>query len=125
MTGVIWLIQLVHYPSFIWIESKDFIKFHKLHTRTMSILVGPAMILELMVAIFLAKSFAFYWICHVVLIALIWFFTFRVSVPIHNRLEDGKQLDLIQSLIKTNWPRTLIWTLKSGCLIYFQLMGLG
>jgi hypothetical protein len=32
MTGVIWLIQIVHYPAFALIDPNKFLEFHAMHS---------------------------------------------------------------------------------------------
>ena len=47
MVGVIWVIQLVHYPSFHFIDKDIYDSFQKFHMNKISIIVIPVMILEL------------------------------------------------------------------------------
>lgn len=120
MTGVIWLIQLIHYPSFKDIGADEFVAFHRRHSKAMSILVGPIMIAELVTSLILASQFKtffeIFWLIQVAMTAALWFLTFLVSVPIHKRLEQSKQDPLLRQLVKTNWPRTVLWTAKAALL---------
>ena len=125
MTGVIWLIQLITYPALTFVENGSFINVHKQHSNRMSILVGPIMIVELMSALYLAQSFEEFWLLNVFMVLSIWCFTFLVSVPIHNQLQNGKNAASIRKLVHTNWPRTILWTLKSVFVLCFQLKVLG
>ena len=55
------------------------------------------------------------------LLGCIWLSTFAVQVPIHNRLAEGVNIDLIAKLVRTNWIRTAAWTLRgftAGYLIW-------
>jgi hypothetical protein len=113
MTGVIWLIQLLHYPAFLLIEETQFLKFHQQHTNIMTMLVGPVMIVELSCSIYLAKNLDRFWIMQFLIVLLLWGLTFFVSVPLHNQLALGKNDVIINQLIMTNWPRTILWSLKS------------
>ena len=58
MTGVIWVIQIVHYPSFHFIEKELYTAFQKFHMNKISIIVMPIMLAELITGImlFLDKS---------------------------------------------------------------------
>ena len=47
MVGVIWVIQLVHYPSFHFIELKQYTTFQRFHMSRISYVVIPAMLTEL------------------------------------------------------------------------------
>jgi hypothetical protein len=41
-----------------------------------------------------------------------WTSTFTLSAPYHKSLQkNGKQLDVIEKLIRTNWIRTILWSL--------------
>lgn len=118
LTGLIWTVQLVHYPSFYFTIDK-MKEFHLFHTTRISLLVIPMMLTELGTALYLTwlTPTAFAWnLCG---IGLIWVSTFFLSVPIHNQLSIKQNADLIKRLILTNWPRTLLWTLRSIFWTYY------
>jgi hypothetical protein len=115
MCGVIWIIQLIHYPSFAYISQNQFEQFHTQHTTAMGLLVGPIMIVELIAGLWLMLTETNkYTVIHLLLVLTLWLLTFLVSVPLHNKLATGYNLSAIENLIKTNWPRTLLWTAKAG-----------
>jgi hypothetical protein len=118
MTGVIWIIQLIHYPAFLEITDSNFIAFHQRHSTVMLILVGPIMVVELLTVLVLAREFEIFWLVQAAMTILLWGLTFFVSVPIHNKLAQGQKKELLEKLTSTNWPRTLIWTAKAGLLLY-------
>lgn len=115
MTGVIWVIQLVHYPSFHYVTEDKFQTFHQFHNRNISLIVVPVMIIELV------TSGALWWhhgsqSLHgngFFLVILIWFSTAVFSVPAHSRLSSGKTKNRIDYLVRTNWIRTILWSVKS------------
>lgn len=113
MTGVIWLIQLVHYPSFARINAGEFRAFHSTHTRYLGYLVGPAMVGELISAAVLAAGWRPFWVANFLLVLALWAATFFLSVPLHNVLAEGRDPRVIDRLVRTNWPRTLIWTCRA------------
>lgn len=112
MVGVIWLVQLTHYPSFRYIDPAQFQRFEKFHSASISFVVMPLMLLELATAALLCNygERAVSFIASLLLLALIWLSTFAVQVPIHQRLEKGYDLASIDRLIATNWIRTLCWS---------------
>lgn len=110
MTGVIWLIQLIHYPAFHAIDEKEFSRFHHRHSQVMGWIVGPVMVVELLSTLWLAQTGQTIWIVKSVTVLFLWGLTFFVSVPCHNRLSAGKEAQQIDRLIRTNWPRTVLWT---------------
>ena len=120
MTAVILLIQFLHYPSFHFIAADKFASFHKFHSDRISFIVAPVMLLELLTAYFLLyynpqsplNLFNF------LSILLIFGLTAFVSVPLHKRLENGYDKDVVRRLVSTNWQRTLIWLARSFILGY-------
>lgn len=120
LCGLIWLVQLVHYPSFHFADEARFKEFHTFHSQRISIIVIPVMIIELITSGVLwwnypasnLYSIGFY------LVILIWASTAIFSVPTHNKLQDGKNTTVINSLVNTNWIRTILWTLKALLVIY-------
>ncbi|MGE4133797.1 MAG: hypothetical protein AB7F86_19320 [Bdellovibrionales bacterium] len=114
LTGLIWVIQLVHYPSFLFVREERFQTFGRFHSWRISCIVMPLMIVELLSAIALVwSSPEVFWIVNLILVMSVWTFTFVLSVPRHQRLAQGFSLIEIESLILTNWPRTIVWSLRS------------
>ena len=121
LTGLIWTVQLVHYPSFGLVPKVAWAAFHAAHTRRMSYVVLAPMVLELGLAIGLAwagrrllPGAAGWW--SLGLVGLAWAVTFFISVPFHNRLAQGFDYIAIDGLTRTNWLRTLAWTVRMGLL---------
>ena len=113
MTGVIWLIQLVHYPSFFFVEGTRFREFSILHQNRMGFIVGGPMLVELFTAcysLFFDQSFLI--ILAMILLAIIWYVTFFVSVPLHSKLSRGWDEVSCKRLVQTNWWRTMGWSLR-------------
>ena len=102
----IWIIQVLHYPFFQYIDLKQFSQSMVFHQRAISYLVIPLMLLELIVTIYIAN----YYVLTVVL--GIWLSTFLIQVPLHKKLLQKKDLLIIAKLTKSNWIRTILWTLK-------------
>jgi hypothetical protein len=114
MTGVIWIIQIVHYPTFLFIDSERFFDFQSEHVRRITPIVGPVMLVELLSGLLLVwTNPSLLWILNITAITLIWILTFTLSVPLHDRLQSNNSDGLKKRLIQTNWPRTLVWTGKS------------
>ncbi|GAC1587639.1 MAG: hypothetical protein NVS3B25_03740 [Hymenobacter sp.] len=121
LTGLIWTVQVVHYPSFGLVPKAAWAVFHAAHTRRMSYVVLVPMVVELALAAGLAwagrgglPDGAGWW--SLSLVALVWAVTFFVSVPFHNRLAEGYDYIAIDGLIRTNWLRTLAWTARAALL---------
>lgn len=126
MTGLIWVIQIVHYPTFHFVDKSQFQVFEKFHSARISLIVIPIMLLELFTGIFLLmKSPGTFFILNSFGLVLIWISTFFLSVPLHGKLlknsDQGLSKSLTENLIFTNWPRTILWTLRSVLWGYFLI----
>jgi hypothetical protein len=103
---LIWIIQILHYPSFLFVDKTQFQSFELFHTKRITFIVAPLMILELIIGIL---NF------HVIttgIIVLIWLSTFFIQIPCHDKLKLGYDQQIIEKLIRTNWIRTILWTAK-------------
>ena len=112
MVGLIWLIQIVHYPLFLYIGSKEFSLFHKKHKIFILPVVGIVMICELItsVIIFLqlqSKIPNWILIIGLMLLGIIWVSTLLIQIPLHYKLNSKFDEHLIIMLVKTNWIRTI------------------
>ena len=115
MVGVSLITHFVTYPSFRLIKSSLFSEFHKSYTNKMLFIVAPLMILELISSLFLVifdVSDNNTEIGLLISLLLIWFLTFFIIVPIHNKLTVNYNKDLNQKLIKYNGLRTIFWIIK-------------
>ncbi len=116
MSGIIWLIQVVHYPAFKFIEPN---KFKQFHSSRITYIVAPIMALELLSAFALCWLSQTIYTWNFILVLLLWALTGFVSVPLHNSLAGNYDLKKINQLVKTNWYRTAIWTFRSAAIIHF------
>lgn len=124
--GLIWCVQLVHYPFFLRADQINFIDHIGFHKQRISIIVVPLMTVELATSGILAfetQHFAEWNLFGFIVVILIWLVTFFVQVPLHNNLSDGYDESKVQKLIKTNWIRTILWSVKafSSLFILFSL----
>jgi hypothetical protein len=121
MTGLIWLVQVVHYPCFHLVDPQRFQEFHLQHSNRITFIVAPLMGLELVTAILLVRERgdSYAWWINLLGVILIWGCTAFLSVPLHNQLANGYQYDKVNALVVTNWPRTVIWTARSIWLLAF------
>ena len=110
---LIWLVQLIIYPSFAHIEKDEFLPWHRRYVRTISMIVSPLMLAQMVLIVIrlsyqLTRVNIFMLFCVIV----IWISSFSLSVPCHTKLSrDGKDHVVIDRLVRTNWIRTILWTL--------------
>lgn len=118
MFGIIWLIQLVHYPLMHWGDSKSFGAMSRFNQERTSWVVGGPMLIEAGCAVGLLVSdgalrhSAWYWVT-IALLLLIWISTASYLVPLHRRLLRGFDVELIDGLVRRNWIRTAAWSLRA------------
>ena len=113
MVGVIWVIQLLHYPSFHFINENKYIEFQHFHMQRISFIVVPVMLIELASALLL--SYFFRSSLTIILLALllgIWGITFIFFTNMHQKLTNGFDPSIVDKLVKINWSRTALWSLR-------------
>ena len=109
---LIWMVQLIVYPSFYHVCNQTLKSWHKTYTQRISYFVIPLMLSQLLMS--LCSFF-----CNMTLLKLIdlmlvlatWVLTAWLSVPLHKKLAAGSQEPAIRiALVRTNLPRTFVWT---------------
>ncbi len=122
MVGVIWVIQLVHYPSFHFIDKDIYDSFQKFHMNKISIIVIPVMILELVTGFLLliGNSKNILIIISFGILILIWGITGLFFSDAHGKLISGYNELIVNKLVSMNWIRTVLWTFKMILLLYLS-----
>lgn len=117
MTGVIWFVQLVHYPQMNMVGEDGFIAYENRHTKMTTFVVAPPMIFELFSGAWVAMlppegvpSWGV-WL-NAGLIVSLWSSTFLLQVPQHTRLERGFDIRAHRFLVISNWLRTALWSAR-------------
>lgn len=121
MIGLIWFVQLVHYPLHGSVGPEHFVIYQQRHMQWTSFAVGPAMLIEAgtAVALFFAPSSVFpSWapMLGLILLAVVWGSTALFQVPFHNQLLSQFDAQAHHSLVWSNWIRTFGWSAR-GILI--------
>ena len=119
LVGLIWMVQVVHYPLFDDVGEQDYVSYQKRHQSNITWIVGPMMLVELVTAIALIwypiagvdKSLVY---TGIGLVVLIWLSTAFIQVPCHEKLVKGFDLAAYKWLVNSNWIRTLAWTARGG-----------
>lgn len=122
LAAVVWLVQLVVYPAFRWIDPRRFTLWHRGYTAAVTWVVAPLMLLQaggVAARFWLAHGPRTLWLPEAACTALAWAVTAFVSVPLHDRLQrqiiHEERLACIQRLVQTNWLRTLAWSACAAC----------
>jgi hypothetical protein len=126
MVGLIWMVQVVHYPLFAKVGAEKFSSYQTSHQSLMSLIVGPPMLLELLTAVLLIWYMPAHvpsWIAYVALglLVIVWMSTAFIQVPCHEKLTTGFDAAVHERLVVSNWIRTIGWTIR-GALVTWMLV---
>ncbi len=118
MTGVIWIVQSVHYPLFALVGRDGFPEYARGHQRRITPVVGIAMTVEAVTAVLLlhftpAGVDRSLLVVAAILLLPIWLSTVLLQVPAHRRLSAGYDDRVASKLVTTNWLRTSLWSVRS------------
>lgn len=127
LTGLIWFVQVVHYPLFAAVGVDRFCDYEKRHVRLTSLVVGPPMLIEAASAIALGfmqihQQIRMLNLVGIGLLIVIWLSTWSLQVPCHRLLECNHSDTVIGKLVKTNWLRTIAWTIRMLLIAAMVLM---
>ncbi len=116
MCGVIWYVQLVHYPLFDMVGRRGFEQYERAHAQRTTWVVAPLMLLELATGLALAASSTVdTWksVTGLIVLATIWIATAFWQVPYHRALQIGFDKHIHRALVRSNWFRTGAWSLRA------------
>ena len=125
MIGLIWFVQIVHYPLMGYVPKDAFVAYEHRHTHLTSFVTAPIMILELGTAILLVwqmDQLPWFWWGNLVAVLLLWASTFFIQVPLHAKLSSNYDITVIRQLVRSNWIRTVLWTAKGLGLAWYLLV---
>ena len=130
MVGVIWFVQVVHYPLFARVGRPGFTAYSGRHARLTGLVVGPPMLLEAATAIALVvwtpegTSVSLVW-TGLLLVVGIWLSTAFLQAPRHTTLGRGFDPSAHRFLVASNWLRTVLWSLRGIVVLWilYQAMG--
>ena len=118
LMGLIWLIQIVHYPLMRHVSREAFAQYEQLHSRWITPIVAIPMLMELACCILLVVNRppaipAWLTWCGLALVVVIWLSTFLLQLPCHTILLQGFDADTHAQLVATNWIRTVAWSARA------------
>jgi len=118
MTGLIWFVQIVHYPLFSSVGHDHFTEYENRHRIRTTWVVAPMMLTEVTTAVLLLYNMKttgteLVW-SGIVLLFVIWLCTAGLSVPAHGKLAQEFSVTVHKRLVVTNWIRTIAWSIRAG-----------
>ena len=129
MLGVIWFVQLLHYPLLSLIEGENFCLYERCHFHRMIYVISIPMLVEFVTGWWLlyekipVGSVGLLRI-NAGLLTLIWISSLCLQVPMHVKLIKSFDIHAYRHLVSTNWIRTVAWTVRSlllGSLVHALL----
>jgi uncharacterized membrane protein len=118
MVGLIWFVQIVHYPLMANVAASEFRRYAQMHQARTTLVVAGPMLLEAATAAYLLlaapelrTSSAF--LIASLLLVVVWASTAWWQVPIHSALASGYDDRHIRRLVRSNWLRTLAWSCRA------------
>ncbi len=123
MAGLIWFVQVVHYPLMAKVGGEGYRDYQLAHERLTTWAVGPPMLVELACALWLVIApppGVAPWLAYtgLALVAGLWLSTAFVQVPCHKKLAGGFDTTAHRQLVQSNRLRTLAWSLRSGIALW-------
>ena len=130
MVGLIWFVQIVHYPllaRFGRDTSPDVAEEHQ--RRTGYVVALPMAVEGLTTLALLADAPSSVWVgwpwIGAVLLAIVLLSTVLLSVPLHARMARAHDERTGRRLVLTNWPRTIGWTARGVICAVMVLQSVG
>ena len=117
MTGLIWYVQVVHYPLMAGWPHEQFAAWESQHRARTTPVVLPVMLVEAATAAMLlgqvprgtARRLL---VVGILLLLGIWASTFLLQIPCHDLLSRGWDENAHARLVTTNWLRTALWSVR-------------
>jgi hypothetical protein len=117
MVGVIWFVQVVHYPLLSVVPVQSAASVAVEHQRRTGWVVGAPMALEgvttLALLVLVPEGVVWFvpWLAGIPL-AVALGATIFLSVPRHERMAREPDVQVGKELVSTNWVRTIAWTVR-------------
>ncbi|MBS0198349.1 MAG: hypothetical protein JSR77_16475 [Planctomycetes bacterium] len=115
MVGLIWFVQIVHYPLMGDVHAEAFPAYERRHQQLTTLVVAPLMLIEaasaLTIVFLPSPSTPLRWF-GLFLLAAVWASTFFIQVPLHTALSQGFETVVWRRLVVTNWVRTVVWSVR-------------
>jgi hypothetical protein len=130
MVGVVWFVQVVHYPLFSRVGPEKFSLYSEAHSRLTTYVVGPPMLAEAATALLLVfrrpegvpLAAA---LTGLALVVVVWLSTALLQVPRHTTLGSGFDRRAWSGLVLSNWVRTVAWSARGGLVLWMAARVIG
>lgn len=115
LVTLIWMVQIIIYPSFLYYGNRDLSRWHPVYTGKITVIVAPLMIAQLVLAAYVLVVNSAYTVTEITTLTLIcinWLLTMLVFIPLHQKIDQnaGNQ-QTQQRLVNFNWIRVALFCL--------------
>ena len=124
MCGLIWFVQVVHYPLFARTDTTHSPDYAEENQRRTAPVVLPPMLVEAVTATLIAitppqaigRPAA---LAGLAMVAALWLSTLLVQMPLHAQLKHaGHTPATVAALVQSNWLRTILWSARAMLAIW-------
>ncbi len=115
MVGFIWTIQILHYPLMAKVPADAFPSYVDAHQRRVVAVLAVFAVTEVVSAAaigFVGDVPTWLWLGAGSVLVAIWVGTGLFYAPLHGRLAEGWDAGLHDLLVRSNWFRTLGWSVR-------------
>jgi hypothetical protein len=122
MGGIMWFVQLAYYPNLAAVGRDSVVHYQREHIRRITGIAWTMLVIELATAMALvfvtpAPVSRAIVLTNAALVLAVWWSTWFVQVPLHKVLEQGWHDGAHARLVRTNWFRTIVYTLRGMLLL--------
>ena len=121
MVGFIWTIQLLTYPMMAAVPAEGFVAYEVAHRNRVTAVLAVLAPVEIVASagVVVAVDGVPRWLSvgAGALLLAIWLSTLLFYAPLHMRLSTGFDARVHRRLVRTNWVRTIAWTLRGAAAI--------
>ena len=123
---LIWMVQLIIYPSFSYYQHEDLFQWHSSYTKRIGVVVIPLMVAQLIISLIQVYTTPdFYSILYSTLVVGAWLSTFVMFVPLHDNISKERDVAIsIKKLKLHNWLRTVLWSFIFMLTCYLKITSL-
>ncbi|GMQ30956.1 hypothetical protein [Algoriphagus confluentis] len=108
---LVWLVQVIIYPSFLYIDRERLNYWHRLYTVKILYFVGPLMFIQTGVIALQLLFDPLVFLLDGLILGGIWINTFFIAVPIHEAIDRDETVEgHLPKLLQVNRWRAWMWT---------------
>jgi hypothetical protein len=123
MTGMVWFVQWVHYPLFIYVGREQYPTYERKQLRALASSGVFWHTVELVTGVLMLRwrppqlSFVLV-VVNLALLVLAFLSTAFLQIPMHMILKRSYTKSVHYSLVNSNWVRTVLWTVRAVLLLH-------